>query len=331
MKKYIERYIYAVTKRLPESQRDEVKKDLESNIYDMLSESPTDEEIDKLLHELGNPRVIAQNYLGEQKFIIDPILYTDFKTTLKIVLIIFGSISIFFNAVDALLNIGDVSFWIAFGNVTEKIFNGLCSTLTFWFTLITLIFWGLSQSKAKDEFLNKWKLKDLPELVKPEKVTIGRVQTMVGFVFSTIFTIMGIIFLMAYIDKIGIYENGILTIQFFEQSVVNPFIPVFIISYILSVVVYILKLKNQRYTLSMVVVYSISEIISMVAFLVMINSANLILPQALNYWSVTYGSTVAELSDKISSGIRVFTVVVIILNVLNVGGYWRKLYKSSKK
>ncbi len=45
MNQWIERYIYAVVKRLPESMKKEVSEELRANISDMLSDKPTDDEI----------------------------------------------------------------------------------------------------------------------------------------------------------------------------------------------------------------------------------------------------------------------------------------------
>lgn len=39
MNNLIERYVYDVTRRLPEKDRDEVSSELKSNIYDMLPEN----------------------------------------------------------------------------------------------------------------------------------------------------------------------------------------------------------------------------------------------------------------------------------------------------
>ncbi len=44
MNNYIERYVNDVISRLPEKEREEVKKELQSNIYDMLPEGAEDAE-----------------------------------------------------------------------------------------------------------------------------------------------------------------------------------------------------------------------------------------------------------------------------------------------
>ena len=45
----IERYVYDVARRLPEKDREDVKKELRANIYDMLPENANDEAIKKVL------------------------------------------------------------------------------------------------------------------------------------------------------------------------------------------------------------------------------------------------------------------------------------------
>jgi predicted transcriptional regulator len=55
MDNLIERYVYDVTRRLPEQERGEVGKELKSNIYDMLSDDADEAEIRTVLYELARP------------------------------------------------------------------------------------------------------------------------------------------------------------------------------------------------------------------------------------------------------------------------------------
>ncbi len=331
MKKYIERYIYSVTKRLPESQRLDVKKDLEANIYDMLDGDESDEHVDQVLHELGNPRLVADNYLGEQRFVIDPVFYTDYVTTLKIVLIIVGVLSLFFNALDALLNIDADTFWQAFGQVIERILDGIFSSLFGWFAIITLIFWGMSRPKAKAEILSKWKLKDLPDVQKEEKVTLNRIGVMIEIVLTTILSLGFIILILFYVDRIGWYQNGVLVQQIFDQHIINQMIPLFIASFIINIFTYLLKLKNGRYTTLMMISYTLSNILSTVAILVMINQSGFILDAFVNYAAIQTDTAVSEITSGIGTGIRVLTIIGIVGTVLDLATNWRKLYKTTKK
>ena len=59
-KNLIERYVYDVTRRLPEKEREDVMKELRANIYDMLPEGASEDAVKKVLYELGSPVSLAE-------------------------------------------------------------------------------------------------------------------------------------------------------------------------------------------------------------------------------------------------------------------------------
>lgn len=70
----IERYIYAVSRRLPVSQRADIEQELRTLIEDMIQErchgEVGQEQIMALLKELGDPAYLAGQYREEQKYLI---------------------------------------------------------------------------------------------------------------------------------------------------------------------------------------------------------------------------------------------------------------------
>ena len=88
----IERYIYAVTKKLPSRMREDVSKELSSLISDMLESrcgeiKPTDKDIRVILTELGTPSELANNYLPDKiNYLIGPEYYHAYKMILLIVI-----------------------------------------------------------------------------------------------------------------------------------------------------------------------------------------------------------------------------------------------------
>ncbi len=331
MKKYIERYIGAVIKRLPEDQREEVRTELESNIYDMLDDDLSDEHIDEVLHELGNPRLIAKNYMDEKKVIIDPLFYNDYITTLKIVLVIFGSLSVLIATCEAVFNTNDMMFWQALGQGVGNVISSLISALLAWFAIITLIFWGMSQPKAKDKILNSWKLKELPDIVKEEKMIIGRISTMIEFIIVTILSLFFVIILIYFIDMFGWYKNGVLVVQLFDTSMIKLLIPTFIFTIIINTVVYLMKIKDQKYTFRIVLLNTIGQTVSMIAVLIIINYPGFITQDFINY-AASQGNTIdsIELAEGLKLGIRVLSIIVVLTNAIDQIKHWVKLNKTSK-
>ena len=83
----IDRYVYAVTKRLPESQRDEIEKEIRGLILDMAGkEDPSEDEIADILVKLGEPTALADKYRERKRYLIGPEIFDSFILVLKIVL-----------------------------------------------------------------------------------------------------------------------------------------------------------------------------------------------------------------------------------------------------
>lgn len=76
----IERYIYAVGKKLPRKQRADIEKELKSLIMDELDArtgggKPSKEDITAVLMEMGHPRDVAARYTENGRYLIGPALY----------------------------------------------------------------------------------------------------------------------------------------------------------------------------------------------------------------------------------------------------------------
>lgn len=87
----IERYVHAVTKHLPQSQRAEVGEELRASIEDMAADrakgsKPKEADIEKVLVELGDPTVMAGNYTGTKRYLIGPKWFDTYWGVLKQIL-----------------------------------------------------------------------------------------------------------------------------------------------------------------------------------------------------------------------------------------------------
>ena len=92
----IERYIYAVTKRLPKKMQDDVSQELKTLIDDMLMErcgdiTPEEKDIKIVLTELGTPNELYEKYNPQtDKCLIGSPYYSTYKYVLKIVMLCAG-------------------------------------------------------------------------------------------------------------------------------------------------------------------------------------------------------------------------------------------------
>lgn len=330
MKNIIERYIYAVTKRLPEAMKEEVKEELNSNIHDMLSKNPTDEEIDRILHELGHPRELAKNYRGQDRYVISPVFYDDYIQVLKIVSIIFLAITLVFGTFDAIIHVEATSTLGGIAEVFGKVISnafGAFATAFFW---VTIIFWGIDY-QMKNKKLPEWKLSELPELPSPTTTKISRVESIVGLILGTAFSAVFIIFLLRYVHLFGIYENGVMVAQIFNKEVTDPFIMYFVISALIGLIVSLLKINYGEWRINLAIVYSAHQILSTALFLIFIRSTHLIQDAVFVKVASYLDMTVLTVEEHFSKALLGVTVVFSILVTIDVIMTWFKTLRGKKK
>lgn len=147
--KLVERYIAAVQRELPENKRDEIGRELKSNILDELDALQpdkgelTEQDIAEVLKKLGHPRVVAHQFVPPAPFIHAAYMGL-YKNTLGLVLGLLFVLQVFNSAVS----------WV--GNDTVSIFRFMFSVLQgfleqgyFAFTAITITYWLMSQQQKQ--------------------------------------------------------------------------------------------------------------------------------------------------------------------------------------
>lgn len=136
----IERYIYAVTKRMNRKQRDDVAQELRGLIDDMLTErcdglTPTEKDIRVVLTELGTPQELYAQYDEEaKKCLIGQPYYSTYIFVLKIVLV---SVIIGMTVANLILQMIEPQTW---GAATFGWLANLYNSLLASFSIVTLLF-----------------------------------------------------------------------------------------------------------------------------------------------------------------------------------------------
>ncbi|WP_139902546.1 hypothetical protein [Clostridium thermarum] len=80
--------MYAITSRLPEDTGEDVKRELQANIKDMLPDDPSEADIRRVLEKLGNPAKLADESRQVKRYLIGPGLYYKYISVLKLVVMI---------------------------------------------------------------------------------------------------------------------------------------------------------------------------------------------------------------------------------------------------
>lgn len=158
-KDMIERYIYEVTKRVPQEMREEISMELHSLIEDMLEEGECT--VEEVLEKLGNPADFAKRYNDSPNYLIGPEYYSDYMWVLKLGLIGIGISAVVSAIVEA---ITEMETWIHFfttfwTELFSTAVNGAYSVIG----IVTIIFGVLEWKKVKVSLKpeGKWNVRDL--------------------------------------------------------------------------------------------------------------------------------------------------------------------------
>lgn len=163
----IERYIYAVTRRMQGNARRDVAKELESIISDMLDErcqgsAPTEQDVRIILAQLGTPNELYAKYdSNANKYLIGPEYFSKYAFVLKIVGIsVLGAIALAMGIVSVINNTPFIlSFLQLVAASTVGLFMG--------FAVVTLVFAVFEWRHIKlDDFSSDDTIDNLPPVPK---------------------------------------------------------------------------------------------------------------------------------------------------------------------
>ena len=175
---WLDRYIESVKRYLPERSRDDIGDELRSVLEEKMDDAKeasggTLEAADELriLKEFGHPLKVASSY-QEQQVLISEQLFPIYKTVIKYLLLILGTVYIASIVVEATGWVDDVNI-------------GLETIGLWYFAIITLSFYLMDDYLRKVDFFARWDPKKLPPFDgAASRIDIG--STIVGIVCTLI-------------------------------------------------------------------------------------------------------------------------------------------------
>ena len=243
---YVDRYIYAVVKYLPEKDRAEISEELRANISDMLGDDPSEENIVKILEEMGSPFKLALSYMSSEHYIIGPKVYHLYLEVLKIVAVAAVIIGIITFTLELITEVGDIA---SLGGIIGIIVSGFTTIfsvlvgLIFWVTVIFVI---IERTDSTDEVLTSiekpFKVSNLKEIPDVGRKKISKIEMVITLVMTIVF-----LYIFVYRnDLIAIYTQND-TIRIFNGDIIARYKFIILISGGLSILVSILKLIYGRW------------------------------------------------------------------------------------
>ena len=139
----------------------------------MLPNNPTEQQVLEVLKTLGNPRILASNYLGKPKYLIASEWMDDYLHIFKVVLIVFGCLSLVFGLMEHITHPEATELIELVFEVIGHVLSDTIQRLFSGFALATLIFAIISNYESKVK-LKEWNPKNLPKVPKEQAVTIKK-------------------------------------------------------------------------------------------------------------------------------------------------------------
>lgn len=255
----IERYIYAVTKRLPAKSRKDVSDELRTLIEDMLEErcqgmTPEEKDVKVVLTELGTPDELAEKYdTSTYKALIGPPYFQTYKFVLRIV-VICTALGLAVAGVISELTTPSASIFEACFGWIGTIISGLMSG----FAIVTLLFAFFSYKGIK---LKNDSLDELPPVPK-KKQEVSKADSIFGICICVIFLIL----FLAAPQIFGAYLTE--THEFvpiFNIDIIRSVWYIPVIFSVAGIVREIIKLIEGRYNTRVMITIIITNVISAIA------------------------------------------------------------------
>ncbi len=313
MTSLIDRYVYDVTRRLPEKSRPDVEKELRANIADMLPENATQEDVNSVLTSLGDPAKLSEQYRARPRYLISPALFDDYLTVLKLVIPILAVVLLVLYLFGALTEKPiEGSYGQVFLSILAGALGSLFNAVTNGFLWVTLAFalteYFNGMQKRKD-----WSIKDLPDIPPQNAVKIPRGETIIGMVLSALFLIM----LTRYQHLIAWYEYGAST-PLFSNLGVSRYVPYLVALTACSWAVAAVKLYYGRWNVLTAVLNGLNAIAWAVGTILFLRSPDTFNPGFIARMAEALKLDLTVMNEYWQRGILVMSIVTIIGTAIDI-------------
>lgn len=328
MNKLIERYVFDVVRRLPEKDREEVQKELISNISDMLPDEPDENTVIKVLNGMGNPARLAEKYRQNPRYLISPAMFDDYLSILKLVFMILSTVLFAagligdFAKLSATPEVASILTAI-FINLLEGVATGASSA----FLWVTLAFFVAEQIQTKHTE-TEWTVKNLAALPTNNGMKISQAETMVGMALGIVFNALFLVMVILYPQAIGWYEAGKDVIPLLNEQIIRGYVPMWIFLALFSVAVSALKLYDRKWTWRLVAINGIYNIASTTFALIFLHTPSLFNEAFIQRLAEAVNQSFSATASYWNRGVLMLSAIIIIAAVVDfVQSIW-KVFKG---
>lgn len=273
----IDRYVYAVVSQLPEGQRAEIDRELRGLIEDMLEDREQQgirgkAAIEEVLQQLGNPRLLADSYRGEKRYLISPELFPTYLMVLKIVLVVISIVAVVGYCIELIFDPITTATVDIFTGALSSLFEGLLQG----FAWVTISFGIIEYTGAKREIVKHqcaWKVSDLREIPHP-KSTIKRSDPIVSIIFTVLLTMLFTYSIEYFAVWLNLGESRTV-IPVLNEEVFRTFLPYIWIGAALVILKDCFKLIAGKWSMKLLMFEAILSVLGTILIIIMANTPDI--------------------------------------------------------
>ncbi len=311
----IEVYIGEVTRRLPESNREDIALELRSTIEDMLPENPTEDDVKGVLNELGNPVQMANGFRDWPMYLIGPQYFEHYvkllKTVMPIALTVTFILFMTANVIDynGTETIGSVFFHLL-GDAISGLWNTFIQTL-FW---ITLVFVVLERTNLKvTDRCHTWSADELTKVTPlPKKKKISKFELFSDLLFAAVWATL-------YYNAehlLGIIRNGEIDVPFFNNEVLLSYWPLVSLALLTAVLLALYKILVGHWTKRLAIANAVHHVFATVVIVIMLLNDRLIHDDFTKLLSLS-----ENVQNTLLAAIGLFFVISAGIDIIK--GFWK--------
>lgn len=332
--KLIDRYVYAVTEHFQKDLREDIGKELRTNIEDMLPDNYTEKDVYKVLEELGSPFKLANEYNPSKKYLIGPGFYDNYISVLKLVIgictSVFVGIALLSWAIDPPVDgytYGNLL--VLFTNLIVAVCEGAIQG-ALWVTVVFVILERSGVESGQIPFSNKkWTPDDLPEYPINDKKKISRKETVFSIFCTVLFT--SIIYIKPQLIALFTKDdNGVLNATpFFNIDRLQKYMLIFFVLVIIQLVIFIWKYITGSWNLPLAIVNTIYNIVFSILIIVMFSDGALLNTEFFSKILEITGGTADKISIWMNFSKWIFVAVFVVIScVESISGIVKSLSRT---
>ncbi len=283
----------------------EVEKELKANIQDMLSDNPSEEEVEQTLLSMGSPSSLAAKYRGSEQYLIGPATYDTYIMVLKIVALVVSLVTLVFTTLSFFFSPSGLSIFEMIAKALASIFSAASSA----FLWVTITFAILERYQVKTD-LKEWNLTELHNLEKIATREIKKKDSIADLVgLSIFFLFLGFMYMRG--DLLAIYTQDRESIPLFVGEALRPYIIGWMLTTTIAFFVAMLKMVQGRWTKPLLGFSAASDLLGVFYFIFVATRWNIYNNTALLYFNLSL-----EWWQII---IKAACVVLLLLTLISIG------------